>query len=392
MGSDSLRQKQCPGEGHSIAGCAGRSGRGASRVFVAALACLALLSAGCQPEEEAPPPIRMVRTITVAEPAAAADIRFTGQIEAQDQASLSFRIGGRLAERAVGVGATVRQDEVVARLDPENELNELRSAQSALTTAQAQLRKADNALERQTHLFARNVTTRADFEAAEQSRRAAEAQVTAAQSRVRTAEDIVAFTTLRADAPGVVTRVGAEAGEVVPAGRMIVQLARREGRDAVFDVSADLVRTLRHDANVYVTLAGETAAAPVLGRVREVAPQADPVTRTFRVRVGLTDPPASFRLGSAVTATILGGESSSISIPATALTQREQGLGVWIVDPQTLTVSMRKIDVLDSDPATARIAGGLSIGDIVVTAGAGSLDEGQKVHLAGTETPGTETR
>jgi RND family efflux transporter MFP subunit len=394
MDAKDLRQGTDPGDGRLAAGFSesvAPDGTATKRIApsfrsIIGLAGVALTFAGCQSEDAPPPPVRMVRTVTVQPTPPVADTSFTGHIEAQDQAALSFRIAGRLAERDVAVGATVKEGQVVARLDPENELNELRSAQAALTAAQGLLRKAENQLQRQTHLLARNVTTQADFEAAEQGRRAAQAQVDAAQARVHTAEDIVGFTTLKADATGVVTRIGAEPGEVVPAGRMIAQLARREGRDAVFEVPADRVRTLQPDARVYVSLTGSAPPATVPGRVREVAPQADPVTRTFRVRVGLTDPPASFRLGTAVTGTIRGAQANAIAIPATALTQRDGETGVWVVDPTALTVTLRKLDVLDRDPATALIGKGLAFGDIVVTAGASLLKDGQLVRLAGAET------
>ncbi|KRD95886.1 RND transporter [Bosea sp. Root381] len=350
------------------------------------LAVAALALAGCQPEaDKAPPaPVRMVRTIAIEPPRQSSDLSFTGHIEAQDQASLSFRIGGRLAERLVGVGSTVAENEVVARLDPENELNDLRAARAALTAAEGALRKAENQYQRQSQLRTRNVTSQADFEAAEQGRVAARAQAEAAQARVRTAEDIVAFTTLKADAPGIVTSVGAEPAEVVPAGRMIVQLARRDGRDAVFELPAEAIRAIPADTNVYVALTGDPATT-VRGHVREVAPQADPVTRTFRVRVGLIDPPASFRLGTAVSGSIRGGEVSGIAIPATALTERGQDTSVWIVDPNALTVSLRKLDLISRDPATALVGKGLALGDIVVTAGANLLQEGQRVRLSGAE-------
>ena len=352
---------------------------------LAAVTAIALAVASCNREgKAAPAPVRFVRTVTVEPPRQAPDLAFTGHIEAQDQASLAFRIGGRLAERLVGLGATVREGEIVARLDPENELNDLRSTQAALTAAQGNLRKAENQFQRQSHLLERHITTQADFESAKQGLTAARAQVDAAQARVRSAEDIVGFTTLKVDAPGVVTRVGAEPSEVVSAGRMIVQLARREGRDAVFEIPADLVRQLTPDMQVRVALAGE-ADAEAAGRVREIAPQADPITRTFRIRVGLTDPPPAFRLGAAVSGSIGGAGGGAITIPATALARRDQAAGVWVVDPKNLTVSLRKIEVASADPAAAKVSKGLSIGDIVVTAGAGLLREGQRVRLIGAE-------
>ncbi|WP_293811907.1 efflux RND transporter periplasmic adaptor subunit [uncultured Bosea sp.] len=351
-----------------------------------AMLAIALAVASCNGEEKEPPlPVRLVRTMTVEPARQAPDITFTGHVEAQDQASLAFRIGGRLAERLVGVGANVREGEVVARLDPENELNDLRSAQAGLAAAQGDLRKAENQFQRQSHLLERHITTQADFDMARQARTAARAQVEVAQARVRSAEDLVGFTTLKADAPGIVTRVGAEPAEVVAAGRMIVQLARRDGRDAVFEIPADLVRRLVPGLPVRVTLNGETGAEAA-GRVREIAPQADPVTRTFRIRVGLADPAPAFRLGAAVSGAVRAEGAGGIAIPATALTQRDQKLGAWVVDPKTLTVALRRLEVANADPATASISKGLDVGDIVVTAGAGLLREGQQVRLIGAET------
>lgn len=364
----------------------GKAARTSSRSGFALSAAAVLLLVGCERQAETPPSAeaRTVRTTTIGAPRQVQDLVFVGHIEAQDQAALAFRIGGRVAERLVGVGATVAENDVVARLDPENELNDLRAARAALTAAESALRKAENHYQRQSHLLARGVTSDADYEAAAQARVAARAQLEAAQARVKTAEDIVAFTTLKADAPGVVTRVGVEPAEVVPAGRMVVQLARRDGRDAVFEVSMDTIRSIPHGAAVYVTLPGG-AAASARGHVREVSPQADPVTRTFRVRVGLVDPPPSFRLGAAVNGTIRGGEASGFAIPASAVAMGGQGPGVWVVDPAAMTVSKRRLELLYRDPATAIVGKGLAAGDIIVTAGANLLKEGQRVRLSGAE-------
>lgn len=350
---------------------------------VAVSVVFALGCAACQAEVEAPASIRPARVIVVEPAANSADVSFAGHVEAQDQASLSFRVGGRMVERPARVGVTVREGEVVARLDPENELNELRSAKAALTAAQGVLRQADNQYQRQRHLLERGITTRSDFEAAEQTRTAARAQVDGVQARVRTAEDIVGFTTLKADAPGVVTAVGAEPGEVVAAGRMIVQLARRDGRDAIFGIPADLARGAAPDVEVVVSLASDPNVK-AHGRVREIAPQVEPVTRTFAVRVGLTDPPQSFRLGTAVLGTLQGRVQTALTIPSSALVRRGQDSGVWVVDPGTTKVTWRNLDVIGADPASALVAKGLAAGEIVVTAGANLLREGQSVKLPGT--------
>lgn len=121
------------------------------------------------------------------------------------------------------------------------------------------------------------------------------------------------------------------------------------------------------------------------GRVREVAPQADPVTRTFEVKVGLDDPPAAMRLGATVTGRLMMDAGPVIEIPATALTQVDRKPAVWVVDPTSKTVSLRNVDVLRFDPAKVAISQGLDTGEIVVTAGVQALHPGQTVRLLGAE-------
>jgi multidrug efflux pump subunit AcrA (membrane-fusion protein) len=118
--------------------------------------------------------------------------------------------------------------------------------------------------------------------------------------------------------------------------------------------------------------------------VREVSPQADPVTRTFEVKVGLTDPPAAMRLGVTVTGSVQLDASPAMELPATALTEFDRRPAVWVVDPASLTVALRNVEVLRHNPATVAIASGLEPGEIVVTAGTQALHPGQKVRLLGT--------
>ena len=119
------------------------------------------------------------------------------------------------------------------------------------------------------------------------------------------------------------------------------------------------------------------------GRVRDVSPQADPVMRTFEVKVGLTDPPEAMRLGATVTGRVTVSSGAMIEIPASALARINEQPAVWIVDPGTRTVSMRNVDVLRFEPATVTISRGLDTGEVVVTAGVQALHPGQEVRLLG---------
>jgi len=338
---------------------------------------------GCQKEKaaEAPAP-RPVRTVTVAPQETAEAVVLTGHIAAENEASLGFRIGGRLIERPVNVGDHVDAAQVVAKLDPQDEVNALRSAQAALASARARLTEARDAFERQRLLLANGHTPRAQFDRAQQELRTAQANVDDAEARQQNQALRVSWTVLQADAPGTVSARGAEPGEVVQPGQMVVRIARKEGRDAVFDVPGALLREAPANPVITVRLSDD-ASVTSEGRVREVAAQADPATRTFEVKVGLTDAPEAMRLGSTVTGTLHLDPESAISIPASALTDLNNQPAVWVVDPVKLTVSLRNIETLRFDPATVVVAHGLDTGEIVVTAGVHALHPGQTVRLLG---------
>ena len=353
-----------------------------ARAIWPALALSALL-AGCGADSEASAPqVRPVRTVTIEKHKAGSPVTLTGRIEAKDEVALGFRISGRLLENKINLGDRVKPGEVIARLEPQNELNQLRSAQANLAAAQAQLTHAQNHFERQDTLLKQGWTTRAIWDQAKKAQQTAQAQVDSAEAQLKAAHDLVSFTQLEADAPGVVTEVGPRAGTVVQAGQMIVRLARQDGRDAVFDVPAQLIRSAPPDPAIEVSLTDDPKVT-AQGRVREVAPAADPATRTFEVRVGLTDPPQAMRLGGTVTGRMEMEAFPVINIPTSALTRFNQRPAVWVVDSSSLTVSVRNIEVLRYDPATVAVSEGLNTGDIVVTAGVQALHPGQKVRLLG---------
>ncbi|HEY1364034.1 MAG TPA: efflux RND transporter periplasmic adaptor subunit [Xanthobacteraceae bacterium] len=341
--------------------------------------------AGCQPDAEVQAPdARPVRAVTVARSKVGVPTTITGRIEARDEAALGFRISGRIAENDLRLGDRVTPGQILARLESQNEQNALRTARARLAAAEAQLTEARNRFERQETLLADGWTTRARFDEAQQALQTAQSQVDDAEAQLETAQDLVSFTELKADAPGVVTAVGPRAGEVVQAGQMIARLARQDGRDAVFEVPAQVIRSAPPDPEITVTLT-EDPTVTAIGRVREVSPQADPVTRTFDVKVGLTDPPEAMRLGATVTGRMQAHASAAIELPAAALTRFNRQPAVWVVDSSSHTVSLHNVDVLGFDQETVAISGGLDEGRIVVTAGVQALHPGQKVRLLGSQ-------
>ena len=343
--------------------------------------CAALAACGDEPEATAPE-VRPVRTVTVERRPAGVPVVLTGRLEAEDEVALAFRLSGRMIERAVNLGANVEPGQLVARLEPQNETNALRAAEANLAAVRARLVDAVADFRRQQTLAERGFAAQAVYERARQAREAAQANVEAAEAMLKNAQDQVSFTELHADAEGVVTTVGAEPGEVVQAGQMVVRLARQGGRDAVFDVPAQVIRDAPADPVITVTLADDPRITAT-GRVREVAPTANPVTRTFEVKVGLASPPAGMRLGATVVGRMDVDVGEVIEIPATSLTQGDREPAVWVVDAATSTVSMRPVVVERFGPGLVAIADGLAPGDIVVTAGVQALHPGQKVRLLG---------
>jgi RND family efflux transporter MFP subunit len=363
-----------------------RTARPRGTTVLLTLATLTLVSA-CRSGDEAPASeVRPVRATTIESRAIGDTIALTGRVQAQTEINESFRIGGRLIERNVEIGDTVRPGQLLARLDPQNEESGLQAARAGLVAAQAQLVEARNNHARMRDLVAENAVSRAAFDQAVAVLQTAESQVNSARANVNLAENRLSYTLLQATAAGVVTARGAEPGEVVGAGSMVVQVAREGARDAVFDVPAQVKDSASRRTVVTVALVDDPNVTAE-GTVREVSPRADPVTGTFAVRVQLKDPPAPMRLGSTVTGRIKLDSVPAIQIPASALMRADGGVAVWVYDPAAGTVAARNITVAGSNEATAQVASGLNPGDIVVTAGVQALRPGQKVRLLETAQP-----
>jgi RND family efflux transporter MFP subunit len=345
---------------------------------------LMVVLAACKREvTQDAPAVRPVRTVTVEKAGLGETITLTGQIQAEKEVALAFRIGGRIIERLADTGDRVTAGKVLAKLDPQNEFNALRSANAALAAAKARLEQDSNHFDRQQTLLQQGWTTRANFDQAQQALRTAQAAVDDAKAQVEIAEDRVGYTELKAGVNGTITSRSAESGEVVQAGQMIFMVARDAGWDAVFDVPAQVLRTAPGDADVFVSLTDDPNVV-AKGRVRQVDPQADPVTRTFKVRVAVNDPPPNMRLGATVSGRMEVDHGHGISLPASALTATDRGPAVWVVEPDKFTVALKPIEVLRFDPGSVVVSSGLDGGEIVVTAGVQALHPGQKVRLLGT--------
>jgi RND family efflux transporter MFP subunit len=356
-----------------------------ARVTPLLIFSMLVIFAACRSADKPPPPeIRPVRVMSVEKRAGGETVSLTGNIQAQTEVNLAFRIDGRMIQRNVDVGAAVKPGQVVATLNADNEENALQSARASLAAARAQLVEARNNYDRHKSLLEQRFIAVAEFDRYAAIYKTAQSGVDSAQAQVNITQNRLGYARLVADAGGTVTAVGAEPGEVVQAGRMIVQVARAGGRDAVFDVSPQIKDSAPANPEITVFLTADPKAS-AKGRVREVSPRADPATGTFRIRVGLIDPPATMRLGTTVTGRMQLGSAPGIEIPPSAVIRSDRQPAVWIVDPKTGTVSTRNVEVGSQDSARVTVASGLDPGDVVVIAGVQALRPGQKVRLLETK-------
>jgi membrane fusion protein, multidrug efflux system len=352
---------------------------------------LSLLSvavlAACSKAEPASAPIRAVRTMTVTSDSAGGSYEYAAEVKARTESRLGFRVGGKVVRRVVDVGDTVKAGQVLAQLDPQDLKLGQEAAHAGLVAAQANLDQTQADFKRFKELRDQGFISSAELERRETALKAAQAQFDQSRVQASVQGNQAGYATLVADANGVITSVDAEPGMVVAAGAPVVRLAHDGPRDVVFSVPEDKVNLIKaaqaaaQPGRLKVKLWGGTESFPA--HIREVAAAADPVTRTFSVKADLGQAPsAAVRLGQ--TATVIADTPKVAGItklPLSALREAQGKTAVWVVDKATMTVASKPVQVAGAEGNEAVITGGVSPGEVIVTAGVHVLNPGQQVKL-----------
>jgi RND family efflux transporter MFP subunit len=350
-----------------------------------ALILLAVLAACHKEDKAAAQSIRPVRAVTVEFRKSDETLSLTGEIQPRYQADIGFRVNGKILERPVDVGTAVKQGVLIARLDPQQYRQDFEVAKSEVAAAQAEVTRSQAQEARQRELLKNGHTTRVKYDQALKTFKTATAQLDATRARQVQASENLGYTELRADNDGVVTAVGADAGQVVSAGQMVVRLARPGEREAVFNIAEGAFKKPPKNPTVMVHLVSNPDVTAA-GTVRYVSPQADPATRTYTVRVSLPDAPPQMRLGANVVGTVTLDQARTVTIPGSALFQKDGKAAVWLVEKDH-TVQLKQIAVDRYQGDWVVVGSGLDQGDVVVTAGVQKLLPGQKVSLAEGDAP-----
>ncbi|VVE23150.1 efflux RND transporter periplasmic adaptor subunit [Pandoraea terrigena] len=349
--------------------------------YVICLLPLALAACGdnhsADPRTEAPP----VRVGAV-QGASAASRSFTGVVAARVQSDLGFRVSGKVLERLVDTGQTVRRGQPLMRIDPIDLGLQAQAQQDAVSAARARARQTADDEARYRDLVAEGAVSASAYDQIKTAADSARAQLKAAEAQADVARNASSYAVLRADTDGVVVETLAEPGQVVSAGQPVVRLARAGQREVI----VHLPETLRPAVGslAQATLYGNRQGA-VPARLRLLSDAADRVTRTYEARYVLEGALAQAPLGATATVEIPGGAESapSLQVPIGALFDRGKGPGVWAIEGKPAKTVWRSVQVLGLSDDVARVKGNLRIGDPVVSLGAHLLREGEIVRPIG---------
>lgn len=351
-------------------------------VLASATALLVACSKPAPPEE----PIRAVKVMTVGVDTFSSGYEFAGEVKAQLESRLGFRVAGKIIKRQAELGQRVKAGQVLAQLDPQDYKLAADAARAQLQAAATNRDLAVADYKRYKELKEQNFISSAELERRDTTLKAAQAQFEQAQSQLAVQSNQASYASLVADVAGVVTAIEADPGQVVNAGTLVVRIAADGPRDVVFSVPEDKVSGIKLGMAVKVRgWAQDTQTALAMAKVREVSASADPATRTYQVKLALDGKAPSPPLGATMYVLPVGlGDVQGkpvIKLPTSALRQEGQASAVWLLDKASMTVKSQTVQIATADGNEAVIAAGLQPGMVVVSAGVHVLSPGQKVTI-----------
>jgi multidrug efflux system membrane fusion protein len=347
-------------------------------VLAVAAATLAACSEAHEKRPEDTRPVRVMKVGDAGEPAAQR-FEYAGEVRPRYEARLAFRVGGKIVARHVEVGARVRQGQVLAELDTEDLAQAAASARAQVASMEAERNLAAADLRRYGDLREKNFISQAEYDRRASAYATADARLQAVRAQYRQAANQTAYAALAADTAGVITALDAEAGQVVAAGQTVARLARPGEKEVAIAVPESQREHVEQATGFTVTLNAYPGKA-WKGRLRELSPVADPVTRTYAARVTVLGAAEDVDLGMSARVAVAGGEAQAgTELPIAALYARGETPQVWILNPDN-TVRLVPVTTHGVTSERVRVASGLTPGDLVVIAGAQLLRAGQRVR------------
>lgn len=323
----------------------------------------------------------LVRTQIVGNKNARQQFTYSGEVHGRVESQLAFQVGGKIVKRNVELGSRVSAGDILMQIDPKDILQTVNSSSAQVSSAQAQLRLAESNLRRYRQLYEQEAVSRAQYDQYINAYEAALAANRQASSQYLQGANQLDYSSLRANAAGIVSAINAEAGQVVTAGQPILTLVQDGEREVEISVPENRVEEVRNAQQINVSF-WALPEVVLEGKIREFSPIADAATRTYKVRITLINPPETIKLGMTASAQIAGTgvkNQAALEIPLSAVYQTDGSAGVWVVNNEI--VSLKSITVGEFGNAKIQVLSGLTPGETIVTAGVHKLREGQKVRL-----------
>jgi RND family efflux transporter MFP subunit len=344
------------------------------------LAFLAIALTGCNDKvAEKAEPSRPVLVATVHYEAESPERSFVGTIKPRIETDMAFRVPGKVAKRLVEVGQTVDLGQPLATLDEVDLKLQAEQADAEFHAATGVLAQAAAAETRAKDLRVNGWTTDAQLDQAKAAADEARARLNRAERSVELTKNSLSYATLVADTRGVVTATLIDAGQVVASGQTAIRVARFAEKEAVVAIPETLVG--RAKAGVATVTLWSEPNKKYAAKLREIAPNADPATRTYLAKFSLPDAGETVSLGMTATLTLSDAATTRVArLPLSALFSEGGDPSLYIVDDKG-EVALKPVSVKSYETNCVVITGGVDDGSKVVVLGVQKIDTAQKVRV-----------
>lgn len=339
-----------------------------------------LAMAGCKPQAAVTAPPQPVQVMTVASALAAFSWTYTGIVRARYETDQGFRVAGKIVVRKVDVGQRVEAGQVLAELDPTDLILALQSQEAELMAARSSREQAVAAEQRYRTLFQQGHVAKAALDQRVAAADEARGRADRAERGLSLARNLLAYAALKTEHAGTVTALQMEIGQVVGVGQAVARIARLDELEAVVAIPEQMLETVK-SATAEAELWGASGRR-LKATLRELAPEADRLSRTYQARFSLADPDSQVQLGRTATVHLTGvGAAPVMQVPLAAVINDGRGAAVWKIDALGKRAMRSPVTVESLTKDHAVVSGGLANGDLIVALGAHMLDEAKPIRI-----------
>jgi multidrug efflux system membrane fusion protein len=346
---------------------------------IAIFSMISLLLSGCSKAVTTKEDVPLVRSETIKINSSGQNANYSGEIRGRYETQLAFQVNGKIIKRNVDLGSRVSPGDVLMVIDAKDIEQTVNISSAQVSSAESQLQLAKSNLDRYRTLYEQGAISRAQLDQYQNSYEVAQAAVSQSSAQYTQGTNQLGYSTLVADSAGVISNISAEAGQVVSAGQTVLTLVKEGEREVEINVPENRLDELRKAERIQVQF-WALPNVTVEGKIREISPIADKISRTYKVRISLINPPNDINLGMTANVTVAGTSGQQATyIPLAAVYQTGDTPNVWVIANDTVTLRPIKVGVFGDNKV--QVLEGLQDGDIIVTAGVQKLHEGQKVRI-----------